>query len=149
MLVRAGSRDDLPAMATVFRRAALTNEGDRDLLSEHPEFTELVPPAEEDLVFVADLDGRVVGFATAKTLGDHAVEVTDLFVDPDHMGSGIARALIDTIVKKATGSGRSVIEVDANRHAVAFYGRLGFLAVREVQLECGSAVRMVMTVPRP
>ncbi len=108
-------------MATVFRRAALTNERDRDLLSEHPEFMELVPPAEEDLVLVADLEGRIVGFATAKTLGDDALEVADIFVDPDHMRSGVGRALIETIVREAIRSGRSVIQVDANRHAVAFY----------------------------
>ncbi len=142
MLVRAGCRNDLSAMATVFRRAALTNERDRDLLSEHPEFMELVPPAEEDLVLVADLEGRIVGFATAKTLGDDALEVADIFVDPDHMRSGVGRALIETIVREAIRSGRSVIEVDANRHAVAFYCRLGFLAVREVQSEFGTAVRM-------
>ena len=72
MLVRPGSLDDLPAMAAVFRRAALTNEGDRDLLSEHPELTVLEPPAEDDAVLVAEITGRVVGFATARGLGDDA-----------------------------------------------------------------------------
>ena len=136
-------------MAAVFRRAVLTNEGDRDLLSEHPELTVLEPPLEDDVVLVAEVTGRLVGFATARALGHDAYTVTDLFVDPDHMRSGVGRALIDAIVAVTARSGRTRIEVEANRHAVAFYGRVGFVAVQEVQLEFGTALRMVMSVPVP
>ena len=149
MLVRAGSLDDLPAMAAVFRRAVLTNEGDLDLLSEHPELTVLKPPPEDDVVLVAEVSGRLVGFAAARALGDDAFTVTDLFVDPDYMGSGFGRALIDAVVATATRSGRTRIEVEANRHAAKFYGRLGFVAGQEVQLEFGTAIWMVMSLPTP
>lgn len=114
-------------MAAVFRRAVLTNEGDRDLLSEHPELTDLEPPAEGDVVLVAEVTGRLVGFATARARGDDAYTVTDLFVDPDHMRSGVGRALIDAVVAAAIRSRRTRIEVEANRHAVAFYRRVGFV----------------------
>ncbi len=147
MLVRPGSLDDVPAMAWVFRRAVLTNEGDRDLLSEHPELTVLEPPAEDDVVLVAEVTGRLVGFATARALDDDAFTVTDLFVDPDHMRSGIGRALIEAVVVVATRSERTRIEVEANRHSVAFYRRLGFVAIQAVQVEFGTALRMVMSVP--
>ena len=136
-------------MAEVFRRAALTNEGDRDLLSEHPELTVLEPPAEDDAVLIAETTGRVVGFATARVLGDDAFMLTDLFVDPDHMRSGIGRALIDAVVATATRLGRTRIEVEANRHAVAFYRRIGFVAGQEVRLEYATALRMVLSVPIP
>jgi ribosomal protein S18 acetylase RimI-like enzyme len=122
-------------MASVFRRAVLTNEGDRNLLAQHPELTELAPPAEDEHVLVADVAGRLVGFVIAKALGDDACAVTDLFVDPDHMRSGVGRALIDAVVAAASRSGRTRIEVEANRHAVAFYGRLGFVAMQEVQMQ--------------
>ncbi len=149
MLVRPGSVDDLPAMAAVFRRAVLTNEGDRDLLAEHPGLTDHDPPAAEDVVLVAEVTGRLVGFATARALDHETLAVTDLFVDPDHMRSGVGRALIDAVVAAATKRGRIRIEVEANRHAVAFYGRVGFVPVEEVQLEFGTALRMVMSLPVP
>lgn len=136
-------------MVAVFRRAVLTNEGDLDLLSQHPELTVLEPPAGDDVVLVAEVSGRLVGFATAKALGDDAFTVTDLFVDPDYMRSGFGRALIDAVVATATRSGRTRIEVEANRHAAQFYGRLGFVAVQEVQLELGTALRIVMSLPAP
>jgi putative acetyltransferase len=136
-------------MAAVFRRAVLSNEGDRDLLSEHPELTDLEPPADEDVVLLAEVTGRLVGFATARALDDDAFTVTDLFVDPDHMRSGVGRALIDAVVAAATERGRNRIEVEANRSAVGFYGGVGFVAVEEVKLEFGTALRMVMSVPVP
>jgi GNAT superfamily N-acetyltransferase len=149
MLVRLGSVDDVPAMAAVFRRAVLTNEGDRDLLSEHPELTKCDPPSADDVVLVAEVTGRLVGFATARALADETLAVLDLFVDPDHMRSGIGRALINAVVAAATGRGCTRIEVEANRHAVAFYGRVGFVEAEEVQLEFGTAQRMVMSLHVP
>jgi len=136
-------------MAAVFRRAVLSNEGDRDLLFEHPELTVLEPPAEDDVVLVAEVTARLVGFATARALGDDTFTVTDLFVDPDHMRSGFGRALMDAVVAAARRSGRTRIVVDANRHAVPFYGHLGFMVIQEVQLEFGTALRMVLSVPLP
>ena len=98
-------------------------------------------------MLVAEVTGRLVGFATARAVADDGFTVMDLFVDPDHMRTGIGRALIDAIVAAATTSRRTRIEVEANRHAVAFYGLLGFIALQEVQLEFGTALRMVMSVP--
>ncbi len=65
------------------------------------------------------------------------------------MRSGVGRALIDAVVAAAITSRRTRIELGANRHAVPFYGRLGFIAVQEVQFEFGTALRMVMSVPVP
>lgn len=149
MLVRAGVDDDFPAMASVFSRASLTNEGDRNLLSAHRELTELDPPGADDIVLVAEVAGHVVGFVRATARGDDALEVIDLFVDPDHMRLGIGGGLINAVAEEASVMGRDRIEVDANRHAVAFYGRVGFLPVREVQLKFGTALRMVRRIDVP
>ena len=65
------------------------------------------------------------------------------------MRSGVGPALINAVVAAATEWGRNRIEVEANRHTVAFYGRVGFVAIGEVQLGFGAALRMVMSVPAP
>lgn len=65
------------------------------------------------------------------------------------MRSGAGRALVNAVVAAATEWGRNRIEVEANGHAVAFYGRVGFVAIQEVQFGFGTGVRMVMTVPAP
>jgi predicted N-acetyltransferase YhbS len=146
VLVRAGAPDDFPAMSDVFRRASLSNDGDRELLAAHPEFLEYRPPPSDVRTFVATDHGRVVGFACAARR-DEALELVDLFVDPEQMRTGIGSMLVDAIVGEAHASGCSRVDVDANLHSVGFYIRVGFGVVREIALEHGTAVRMSKDVP--
>lgn len=142
--MRDATIDDLPELQAVFRRASLTNDDDRPLLEAHPELLDLSEAAvREGRTRVAVVDGAVVGFATLAPGAERdAVELEDLFVDPDHMRRGIARALIADVRSAATASGHRRVEVDGNAHARAFYEAVGFVAVGEVQLEHGTAIRM-------
>ena len=140
--VRSATVDDLPVLRDVYRRASLSNAGDRALLARHPELLELDGTAVRDgRTRVAVVEGRVAGFATLAMKGDTA-ELEDLFVDPDRMRAGVGRALIADMVVAARAAGRAAIEVDANPHARAFYDSVGFEALGEVDLEYGVGVRM-------
>lgn len=144
--LRTATADDVPALRTVFRRAALANEGDRELLAAHPEFLEWSGTSiAEGRTRVAEMDGQVVGFATTLAGGEVA-EVEDLFVDPDWMRRGIGRALVADLVVTTRAEGVSRIEVDANPHALAFYRDMGFVEVGPAQLEHGVGIRMSLTV---
>lgn len=144
MDIRDATIDDLPTLRSVFRRASLTNVDDRPLFEEHPELLDLPEEAvREGRTRAAVVDGAVVGFATLAPGAERdAVELEDLFVDPDHMRRGIARALIADVRSAATASGHRRVEVDGNAHALAFYESVGFVSVGEVQLEHGTAIRM-------
>jgi|SRR5579872_436004 len=142
MAVRKGALQDLPILKTVFRRSSWSNEGDRALLTEHPEFLELTDTAvQEGRTWIAEAEGRVVGFVTLRETPS-AAEVEDLFVDPGFMRRGVGRVLIETIASVAAERGWPQIEVDANPHAQEFYARTGFAESGRVQLEHGIAMRM-------
>ena len=145
--IRWATVEDLPALRDVFRRSSWSNEGDRPLLTEHPEFLELADTAvREGRTRVAvDDTGAVVGFSSIVRRGD-AFEVEDLFVDPDRMRHGIGLALVDDLVDLARTEGVARLEVDGNDHALAFYARAGFVALGRVALEHGEAIRMVRSV---
>jgi L-amino acid N-acyltransferase YncA len=82
-MIRLGTPTDLPAVAGVYRRASLSNAGDRDNLLAHPEYLILGPEGlAEGRMYVAEQDGSVVGFATWAQAGD-ITELEDLFVDSD------------------------------------------------------------------
>src|SRR5437016_13177600 len=96
--IRLGTPADLPACSGVYRRASLSNAGDRDNLLAHPEYLVLGPEGlAEGRMYVAEEDGSVVGFATWAR-ADGVTELEDLFVDPDWRRRGFATALVSRIV---------------------------------------------------
>jgi ribosomal protein S18 acetylase RimI-like enzyme len=70
----------------------------------------LMDPAHEVSALVADDGGRLVGFAHIRRLHDTFTAGTawfldDLYVHPDHRGTGVARALIERGYADATAAG--------------------------------------------
>jgi GNAT superfamily N-acetyltransferase len=145
-MIRLGVPSDLPAAADVYRRASLSNAGDRDNLLAHPEFLILGPEGlAEGRTYVADEDGAVVGFATWAE-ADGTVELEDLFVDPDWRRRGIATALVSRIVEVLRARGVEIMEVTANPHAMEFYAAAGFIRSGVDQTQFGAAPRMRLAI---
>ena len=138
--------DDFVAMSIVYRRASLSNEGDRTNLLANPSYLELseraVLPGRS---LVAVIEGRVIGFASVDMVED-GFELEALFVDPDAMRHGAGSALVFALLDRARRRGLSRISVDANVHALAFYRHAGFTEVGTVELEFGPVPRMVLPV---
>lgn len=145
-MIRLGTPADYSAAAAIYRRASLSNSGDRDELLAHPEH--LIFPGDglaEGRTYVAEEDGFVVGFATWSKTGD-GVELEDLFVNPNWMRRGIATRLVGRIVDVLRVRGVSRIEVTANPHALGFYRVAGFTDIGEATTEFGTAPRMVLVI---
>lgn len=141
MEIRDATVDDLHALRDVFRRASLHNDGDREVLLAHPETLQYDDEwVTQGFVRVAVLDGRVAGFATVVPHGDRG-ELEDLFVAPELMRRGIARALVADAVARARADGMRAVDVIANEHAAAFYGAVGFEVVGTAETEFGPAPR--------
>ena len=82
-------------------------------------------------ILVADVDGRVVGFAATEH-GDN--QITDLWVSPDAEGQGIGTALMAATEARIGLRGYDAVEIDvmtANRRALGLYEYLGYRAIRE------------------
>ena len=119
-MIRLGVPADLPAVTGVYRRASLSNAGDRDHLLAHPEYLILGPEGlAEGRTHVAEEDGTVVGFATWIEAGGTA-DLEDLFVDPVWMRRGIATALVNRIADVLRAQRVRCLDVTANPHALAF-----------------------------
>src|SRR5436305_13228902 len=130
------------ALRDVFRRSSLSNHGDRANLLAHPDALELSDLAvREGRTRTAVADGGIVGFATWLCTGD-VVELEDLFVDPEWMGQGAGRALVQDLVAIARQRGARRIEGTANPHALAFYEKAGFVAGRAGETRLGPAPRV-------
>ncbi|MFJ1729826.1 GNAT family N-acetyltransferase [Streptomyces sp. NPDC088254] len=108
----------------------------------------LTPPALL-AAWAAEWDGRIVGHAAlclgrddepatalwqARRPGAATASVSRLFVSPEARGLGVGAALMDRAVEEAGSRGlQPVLEVVATHPAAAFYERLGWELLGEVE----------------
>jgi N-acetylglutamate synthase-like GNAT family acetyltransferase len=137
-LARPGER---AALEDLQRRASLALDAYREQLLANPDAIHL-PPEQIALgqVSIAELDGRVAGFA-AVIMSEQAAELDGLFVEPDHWGEGIGRALADHAVHEARKKGLT-LSVVASPTALGFYEKCGFSVEGEAETRFGPAIRM-------
>ncbi|HEX2766684.1 MAG TPA: GNAT family N-acetyltransferase [Candidatus Limnocylindria bacterium] len=93
------------------------------------------PPGGEWRPWVADRGGRVLGYATTSAARaewlpppDGAGELTNLYLDPDVIGTGVGRLLYGHAVADLAARGFDPLVVWAfrdNARAVGFYRRMG------------------------
>jgi GNAT superfamily N-acetyltransferase len=144
-MIRLGTSADLAALADIYRRASLSNDGDRDRLLAHPEYLVLEPEGlTEGRTQVAEADGSVVGFATWALAGGGRMELEDLFVDPKWMRRGIATALVNRICDELRSRGTDTLEVTASPDALGFYRSVGFIDAGVAETSFGSAPHLVL-----
>jgi ribosomal protein S18 acetylase RimI-like enzyme len=147
-VVRAGVAEDAPALAGVSARAfGATYRGIvpdpvlDEWISEAP-LTWASAFANRDpdgpgRIWVAERDEAVIGYATTSPGKDWwlpppegAGELTNLYLDPDAIGSGVGRALYLHAVRDLWERGFEPFVVWAfrdNRRAVRFYERMGLV----------------------
>lgn len=147
--IRTAVAADLPALRRVYRRASLSNEGDREVLLANPDALELPDAgvARGRTRAAVASDGTILGFATGRRLDGAVLELEDLFVDPDCRRRGIARRLVADLVASAALEGIGRIEVTANPHAAAFYRSAGFVYLSNTETRFGPAPRLQLAIP--
>ncbi|HYC94220.1 MAG TPA: GNAT family N-acetyltransferase [Sphingomicrobium sp.] len=133
-LARPEERDELEELQ---RRASLALAEYRDDLEAHADAIHL-PQEQLDrgAVFVAELEGRPVGFAALD-----GPELDGLFVEPGLWRRGIGRMLVEAATHEARRRGLS-LTVLGNPSARKFYERCGFVAEGTEQTRFGSGLRM-------
>jgi GNAT superfamily N-acetyltransferase len=135
--VRLAEPDEREELEELKRRASLALPDYREQLLSHPDAIHL-PPTQvaNGQVLVAELDGRVAGFAAV--VGG---ELDGLFVEPDLWRRGIGAALVDAATHQARRKGLA-LTVLANPTARDFYESCGFSLEGETQTRFGPALRM-------
>lgn len=145
--IRAARIEEKRALEELQLRASLQNPGDRAHLEANPDAISIPEDQiEKSLVFVAELNGLVVGFAALETGSVNTIELDGLFVEPAHWRSGTGRALVDHAAAVARKLGYQELAVIANPHALGFYHSCQFTEVGTAETRFGPAVRMTRTL---
>jgi GNAT superfamily N-acetyltransferase len=141
--IRDARRDEAAVLEALQRRSSDVWEQYREQLAAHPDVIEL-PQAFIDNGWVrvaADEDDTPLGFSVVIPDDGAADELDGLFVEPEHMGRGVGRALVEDAVTRSSARGANALEVTAGP-AQGFYERTGFRVIGDAQTRFGPAVRM-------
>jgi GNAT superfamily N-acetyltransferase len=93
-------------------------------------------------VFVAQLDDEIVGFYGLRE-SDGILYLTDLWVLPPHIGSGLGRQLWNHAVDQVRGLKREAFLIAADPNAERFYLRMGARRVGETDGGAGRQIPLM------
>ena len=149
MQIRKASAQDAHLCWDIRNRAILAGCADcydeADLVVwTQGELTESFTQVVAQFMYVAVIDGRVVGTAM---LDEANAQVEALFVEPQVMGQGVGKRLLHFIERKANLLGLAELRLESTLNAAAFYRAHGFggagreedsvyLSPRGIALDC-------------
>ncbi|MEI6286108.1 MAG: GNAT family N-acetyltransferase [Bacillota bacterium] len=97
----------------------------------------------DNYTYVAINKGKIVGLINARNVN----HISLLYVTLHMQKQGVARQLLDFVVKRARKKGCSEISVNSSLYAIAAYEHLGFVRMGERSVENGIVfVRMVKQI---
>ncbi len=140
MSVRPIRPDDVPAVVALVRELADYERALHEVrLTEDQLHERLFGPSPALFGHVAEVDGEVVGMALwflnfSTWRGTHGIHLEDLYVQPQHRGSGLGRELLRTLADLCVQRGYSRLEwsvLDWNTPSIEFYKAAGAVPMDE------------------
>jgi GNAT superfamily N-acetyltransferase len=141
--IRFGLPKERADLEELQRRASLRWEDYRADLLANPDAIQLpLSQLQGSRVRVAELGSHRVGFSVVIPKSAGVSELDGLFVEPEHWGAGIGRALLIDAARLAQDQGARLIEVIASPRAEGFYEKFGFIRLGYAQTQFGPARQM-------
>jgi GNAT superfamily N-acetyltransferase len=132
--IRFAERADVPLIVRLIRALSVYEKlEDMVVATDEKVDRALFGPRPYAETLIAEEDGRPVGFALffhnfSTFLAQPGIYLEDLFVEPEHRGKGIGRALLGRLAEIAVERDCGRLEwavLDWNKDAIGFYERLG------------------------
>ena len=90
-----------------------------------------------EVMFVAILDDKVIGFSSVK-----GASIMAVYVAPDGIGFGVGKALYQKLEAHAVAIGVAQLELDSSITAVGFYQKLGYTEISRKVHVTGSGAEL-------
>ncbi len=116
-----------------FRSKAMRGYDEAFMAASRAELAIPLEAVHDGRVFVAESEGTLLGFFALERLDERDVELTHLFVDPEHLGGGHGRVLWEHALVEADRLGGRRLVVVSDPGAEPFYVSRGARFAGEVE----------------
>ena len=127
--LRAARPDEAVCLGDIMRRAKQSHGYDDAFMAQLTDVGDFVIGPDliaQNQFQVAEIDGRVVGFAHLMPVEQpDTVYLEHLFIEPDVQGLGVGRALFSWALDEARAQGYAWLEWDSDPNAAPFYQKMG------------------------
>jgi len=93
-------------------------------------------------VFVAIVGDEIAG-CCALVVTDSLAEIEHMWIKPEHIGSGVGRALFEHVRDRAADLHLPALELSADPNAEGFYERMGAARIGDVRAEMDEQTRVL------
>lgn len=92
--------------------------------------------------FIAEVNNEPIGFGSVSDTGSHIFKLNKLYVLPDIQKKGAGKALMDHAFETARSNNavQLILNVNRNNPAISFYKKLGFVILKEEDVDLGNGV---------
>lgn len=139
-MIRTAAPADVPVILELIRElATYEREPAAVTATEQDLHAALFAPQPQVWCHIAEVGGEVAGFAVwflnfSTWIGKHGIYLEDLYVHPQHRGTGIGGELLRTVAATAAQRGYRRVEwavLDWNTPSIEFYRRVGAIPMDE------------------
>jgi GNAT superfamily N-acetyltransferase len=125
-IVRPARPDEADALTALCLRAKAHWGYDADFMARsRASLTISRTLIETGRVLVAENSGQLAGMASLDPLKDGTWDLLHMFVEPAAINTGVGRRLFGDIAELARANGGTLLSIQADPHAEAFYLRMG------------------------
>jgi ribosomal protein S18 acetylase RimI-like enzyme len=134
MKIRTAKEEDIPALAELLHELFCIEVDFQPHYETQAQGLKLLLERDTAEIFVAEINGQVVGMCTVQIIistakGREVGAVEDVVIDVGYRGKGIGSALLRTLEEWAFARGLARIQLNADRDnhpALGFYRRQGW-----------------------
>jgi predicted acetyltransferase len=129
-VIRPARSDEATLLSEIaFRSKAFWGYSEEFMLSSREELTLTTEFIDANPSFVCEHDQRVVGYYALGRRSRFRVELEHLFVEPESIGHGYGRRLLEHAIEQARVGHYHVMEIQSDPNAEAFYQSCGAVRV--------------------
>jgi len=131
-IIRPGSPQEADRLTDIaFRSKASWGYPTAWINQWHDELTVTPKMIEKWVTFVAEYNGKIIGFWCRQAIQTDDISSGLLFIDPDYFGKGIAKRLWRHMKAALITKGVKHFIIEADPNAVSFYEKIGGIKVGE------------------